>query len=134
LVALIAPAAILVGNNVGFLLALVLGILTMGASGGFALYRRGALGLNAAQIAGTAVLAVICLPSAGNFARALALKRVYDIVLPDLAQASFKGPRLCAAIDEFRLELESERRLVEEGTAEAARLDAAIGGLPGALM
>lgn len=71
LTAVVAPAALLTGSDPGFLLAAALTWTLMLLSAALALRVRAALGLGVAQILGTAVIALVCLPCAGNFTRAL---------------------------------------------------------------
>jgi hypothetical protein len=91
LMALVAPLALVAGQQQLFVIAAVLCLLLTAAASILLLRRRRALGLSVWQAVSLIVIAIVCLPCAGNLARAVAAQRIWTLPaaqLPRLAQGA----------------------------------------------
>lgn len=129
-VALVAPACLLVGRQSWFLAcAFVSWVLTL-ATGAIAHRRRAALGCTSLQTIGATLLAMVCLPCGGNLARAFAAHGKGVVQLPAWANElapGIRGPALAA----IRAEFEYESTWVDEDSPHRAALAAALDSLKG---
>jgi uncharacterized membrane protein YphA (DoxX/SURF4 family) len=129
-VALVAPACLLIGRQSLFVAcALASWVLTLAAAA-IAHRQRSALGCTSLQVIGSALLAMICLPCGGNLARAYAAHARGVVQLPAWAGAlapSLREPSLSAVREEF----EYESTWVDEDSPRRAALTAALDSLRG---
>lgn len=130
LVALVAPALLVMGFEQAFVAAVAASALVTLVAATLAFVRRMRLGCSTLQVLGFAAIALVCLPCAGNFARALVGRAGGALTLPGWIQSRMdSGPRT-PAIDAARAEIEVERAYADEGSPERARLDEALRHFP----
>jgi hypothetical protein len=125
-VALVAPLLLLAGEDRAFVWAVVASVALTLASATLAYARRAALGCTAAQIAGTAAIAIVCLPCGGNFARALVGRAHGTLAVPDWITSHLQGESRQRALASVREELEQERGYADEDSPQRRSLDAAL--------
>ena len=129
LTVLAAPAALLAGSDAGFLLVVACAWLLMLVAGTLALRARAALGLGTGEVLGMAVIALVCLPCAGNFTRALLARprptldatALLQLPLADMDEAARRSV-LRAALARLRRRTTEDSRAARTLDAELARL------------
>ncbi len=110
---LVAPACLLLGRQEAFVAcALASWILTL-STGAIAYARRDALGCTRWQVAGTTLIALVCLPCGGNLARALASTRKGIVSLPAWIE-TLPGEARATGRDALRAELEYESTWLDD--------------------
>jgi hypothetical protein len=128
LIAVIAPLTLLTNWYRGFVVAILTTIALAAAAAVIAWRRRELLQLSRAQIVWATLIAIVCLPCAGNLARSLAAGGAQRVSLPEVVAALSGACRMRAGRDARQM-LEAERLRTDEGTKAAAALAGAVARL-----
>lgn len=121
-----APTALFMGRSDVFLICWFICVAATLISGVLAWRRREVLGLNRLAVAWAVIVAIICMPLAGTFARNLVAARRFELPLPAFAFAHLSGAALNSFRRSFTSALHRLRRQVDDHSAAAARLDALL--------
>ena len=131
-IVLLAPALLAAGNAGLFVVAAGLAFVLALSACTLMVVRRKALGLSPYQVASLAVVALLCLPCAGNLGRAVLMQRSWTLTVSDIPSLGFDaaaGDSIRGAVSAF---LSQVRRLFPEGTAEFNALTSQMRLLEGA--
>jgi len=113
-----APAALLAGEQLMFIGCVAVCLICELTAAGLLLRARKRLGLGFAQWLSLALVGLICLPCAGNLARAAAKARCWTLPAYQVAQLQLAGVEAEALRIQVREALLRARRYVDEESAE----------------
>ena len=117
-----APAALLVGYQLVFIGCVLLCVACALVAAIVLLLRRRALELKWGQCLSLALVAIVCLPCAGNLARAVAKARSWKLPAYQVAQIPLTGANATQLREQLCEALLRARRYVDEASVEYDRL------------
>ena len=115
----VAPLALALSASRLFLACALLSYLLAGLAGALIVARRRAFGLTLPQAILVLAVGVVCLPCAGNLARAAAGRRRWLLAASEIPQLGFSAPREASVRRELAGSLRFAARFLAEDGAEA---------------
>jgi hypothetical protein len=114
----VAPVALVLGHDKIFVASAIASFLFAIAGCLLATLRRRELALTPWQLCSLSVVALVCLPCSGNFARALSAQRRWSIQAADLPALGADGPIEARVREKLLPILENARQIVDERSPE----------------
>ena len=118
LIVIVAPLALLTGSERAFVIAALLCVISAAIACCVVLYRRKHLGLSAWQTFALIAVGMVCLPCAGNLARAVAIQKRWTLPASELSLLGFDTIRIPGIEVRLREMLARTQRLLPEESAE----------------
>jgi hypothetical protein len=131
LIVLIAPLALGLGQQPLFVAAALLSLLLSAVACVFIAWRRRELGLAGLELCSTILVALVCLPCAGNLGRSVASHRRWSVAGAELPALGFDEAQAAAARTRAREALGAARRLMAEDSAAYSALGEQLRRLEG---
>jgi hypothetical protein len=131
LIVIVAPLALAVGQQPLFVVAALLTLVLSAAACALVASRRKELGLAGLQLYSTLLVALVCLPCAGNLARSIAAQRRWSVAAAELPALGFEGIPVAALRATIQEALAAARRVLAEDSPAHVALSEQLRRLEG---
>jgi hypothetical protein len=131
LIVIVAPLALALGQQPLFVASALLTLVLSAAACALVVARRKELGLAGLPLYSTIIVALVCLPCAGNLARSIVAQRRWSVAAAELPALGFEGIPVAQLRAEVQEALAAARRVLPEDSAAHSALSEQLRRLEG---